>query len=110
MLVELSVVEQRFAAVLEVVRDGLPVVEVADRYGVSRQTIYTWVANYEAGGLAGLVDRSHRPARCPHQIPSELEAAICEMRRMHPGWGNPSAMYGAKRGQIRWAPWTRYPL
>ena len=63
MLVELSVVEQRFAAVLEVVRDGLPVVEVADRYGVSRQTIYTWVANYEAGGLAGLVDRSHRPAR-----------------------------------------------
>jgi transposase InsO family protein len=86
-LVELSVVEQRYAAVLEVVRDGVPVVEVADRYGVSRQTIYTWVANYEAGGLAGLVDRSHRPASCPHQIPSELEAAICETRRMHPGWG-----------------------
>jgi transposase len=86
-LVELSVVEQRYAAVLEVVRDGLSVVEVAARFGVSRQTVYTWVANYEAGGLAGLVDRSHRPASCPHQIAAELEAAICEMRRMHPGWG-----------------------
>jgi DNA-binding NarL/FixJ family response regulator len=40
-LVELSVVEQRYAAVLEVVRDGLTVVEVAERYAVSRQTIYS---------------------------------------------------------------------
>jgi transposase InsO family protein len=86
-LVELSVVEQRYAAVLEVVRDGLPVAEVADRYGVSRQSIYTWVANYEAGGLAGLTDRSHKPASCPHQIPPEVEAAVCETRRMHPTWG-----------------------
>ena len=31
-LVELSVVEQRFVALLEVVRDGVPIVEVADRY------------------------------------------------------------------------------
>jgi transposase InsO family protein len=86
-LVELSVVEQRYAAVLEVTRDGLSVAEVAERHGVSRQSVYTWIANYEAGGLAGLADRSHKPASCPHQIRPELEAAICEMRRMHPGWG-----------------------
>jgi transposase InsO family protein len=86
-LVELSVVEQRYAAVLEVTRDGLSVAEAAERHGVSRQSIYTWLANYEAGGLAGLVDRSHKPASCPHQISAQVEAAICEMRRMHPGWG-----------------------
>lgn len=38
-LVVLEVVEQRHAAVLEVVKDGRPVVEVAARYGVSRQTV-----------------------------------------------------------------------
>jgi transposase len=86
-LVELSVVEQRYAAVLEVIRDGLSVAEVAERHGVSRQSVYTWLANYEAGGLAGLVDRSHKPASCPHQISAEVEAAICELRRMHPSWG-----------------------
>jgi transposase InsO family protein len=86
-LVELSVVEQRYAAVLEVIRDGISVAEVAERHGVSRQSIYTWLANYETGGLAGLADRSHRPASCPHQISSQVEAAICEMRRMHPIWG-----------------------
>ncbi len=86
-LVELSVIEQRFAAVMEVVRDGLSVAEVAERAGVSRQSIYTWVANYEAGGLAGLADKSHRPASCPHQVDPKIEAEICEMRRTHPTWG-----------------------
>ena len=37
MLLELTVAEQRFNAVMEVLRDGLTVIEVAERYGVSRQ-------------------------------------------------------------------------
>ena len=37
MLVELSVVEQRYHAVMEVVCGGIPVVEVAERYGVVLQ-------------------------------------------------------------------------
>ena len=37
MLLELTVAEQRFNAVMEVLRDGLTVTEVAGRYGVSRQ-------------------------------------------------------------------------
>ncbi|MFI1735323.1 helix-turn-helix domain-containing protein [Streptomyces acidicola] len=41
-------VEQRYRAVLEVL-DGSPVSEVAVRYGVSRQAIYTWKSKYEAG-------------------------------------------------------------
>ena len=43
MLPELTVAEQRFNAVMEVLRDGLKVVEVADRYGVSRQTVHGWL-------------------------------------------------------------------
>jgi transposase len=86
-LVELSVMEQRYQAVLAVVQDGWKVTGVADRLGVSRQSVHAWIARYEAGGLAALVDRSHRPASCPHQIPGETEALICETRREHPGWG-----------------------
>ena len=44
MLVELSVVEQRYHAVMEVVCGGVPVVEeVAERYGVSRKTVHAWL-------------------------------------------------------------------
>lgn len=39
MLVELSVMEQRYQAVLAVTQDGWRVVEVAHRMGVSRQTV-----------------------------------------------------------------------
>ena len=87
MLVELSVVEQRYQAVLAVVQDGWKVVEVARRLGVSRQSVHTWIARYERGGLASLADRSHRPGSCPHQTLVETEALICELRREHPGWG-----------------------
>jgi transposase InsO family protein len=87
MLVELSLMEQRYQAVLAVVQDGWKVSEVAERLGVSRQSVHAWIARYEAGGLAALADRSHRPASCPHQIAAELEARICELRREHPGWG-----------------------
>ena len=87
MLVELSVMEQRYQAVLAVVQDGWKVTEVAQRLGVSRQSVHAWIARYERGGLAALADRSHRPETCPHQLPGEIEARICELRREHPGWG-----------------------
>ncbi|CAL9439242.1 hypothetical protein SUDANB1_02205 [Streptomyces sp. enrichment culture] len=85
-LVELSVVEQRYRTVLAVLA-GSTVTEVAASLGVSRQTVSGWKSRYEAAGLAGLVDRSRRPASCPHQASAEVEAAVCELRRKHPRWG-----------------------
>jgi transposase InsO family protein len=86
-LLELTVAEQRFNAVMEVLRDGLTVIEVAERYGVSRQAVHGWLRRYRTGGLDALADRSHRPRRCPHQMPAAVEARLCELRRHHPGWG-----------------------
>jgi transposase InsO family protein len=85
-LVEVSVVEQRYRAVLEV-RAGVPVTEVAARLGVSRQSVHAWGRRYEEGGLGALADRSRRPESCPHQVSAEVEAAVCEVRREHPRWG-----------------------
>jgi hypothetical protein len=49
-LVELSVVEQRYRAVLAVERGESKMV-VAAQFGVSRQTLHS--RRYEEGGLAG---------------------------------------------------------
>ena len=84
---EISVAEQRYEAVRAVIADGETVTDVAARFGVARKTVHGWLARYEAGGLEGLADRSHRPRSCPHQIPAEVEAAVCELRRSHPRWG-----------------------
>ena len=79
--------EQRYDAVLAVVRDGLSVGEVAAAFGVTRQSIYRWMQRYEEGGLPALAERSHRPRTCPHQLSPPLEAMVLEMRRVHPSWG-----------------------
>ena len=98
MLVELSVVEQRYQAVLAVVGDGVPVVEVAARFGVSRQAVHRWLRWYEAQGIAGLADRSHRPPRCSHQMDPAVEVWLLEARRGPPeqGLGMPP------RSRIAW--------
>jgi leucine-zipper of insertion element IS481 len=53
-LVELSVVEQRYQAVLSVTA-------VAAQVGVSPQSLHKWLARYREDGLGGLIDRSRRP-------------------------------------------------
>nr|WP_130340652.1 IS481 family transposase [Micromonospora kangleipakensis] len=82
----MSVTEQRYRAVLEV-EASLPVTEVAERFGVSRQAVHRWLGWYRDQGLEGLAERSHRPHGHPAQTPAEVEAVICELRRNHPRWG-----------------------
>ena len=97
---EWSVVEQRYQAVLAVIRDGHPVVDVAARWRVSRQTVHGWLRRYEDQGLEGLADRSHRPRWCPHQMPALVEAMMLEWRRVHPGWGPRRLVHEAARAGL----------
>ena len=79
--------EQRYQAVLAVISDGETVTDVAARFGVARKTVHQWLSRYEAGGLEGLADRSHRPRSCPHQMDPGVEVELAVLRRRHPSWG-----------------------
>lgn len=93
--------EQRYQAVLSVIGDGLAIWQVAEKVGVSRQTLHSWLARYEAEGLEGLVDRSHRPVSCPHQMPAAVEAQLLELRRSRPYWGPRRLVFElGKRGVV----------
>jgi len=61
--------------------------ELCARYGISRKTGYKWLARHAAEGLPGLLDRSHAPHSCPHQLDPELAELLCTARRHHPDWG-----------------------
>src|SRR4051794_8778370 len=97
---ELSVAEQRYQAVLAVIGDGETVTDVAARFGVARKTVHGWLAKYEAGGLEGLADRSHRPRSCPHQIGSDVEVVIARLRSAHPSWGPRRLVYELVRAGV----------
>lgn len=95
----MSVAEQRYQAVLAVISDGETVKDVAARFGAARKTLHVWLARYEAGGLENLADRSHRPRSCPHQVGSDVEVAIAQLRTAHSSWGPRRLVFElAKRG------------
>ena len=69
---ESSVVDERLRFVEDVYRGVASMSELCARYGISRTTGYETLGRHAAHGAAGLADRSHRPARCPHAVPAEV--------------------------------------
>jgi transposase len=52
--------------------------ETARRWRTSRQVVRKWVRRYEAQGLPGLEDRSHRPHHSPRRTPAHIEERVLE--------------------------------
>ena len=92
--------EQRYQAVLLVIRDGESIVDVARRFDVSRQTIHSWLLKYENRGLSGLADRTHRPRSCLHQMVASVEVEVLELRRMNPSWGPARLLHELSRDGV----------
>lgn len=60
----------------------MPVTEVAERFGMSRQAVQRWIGWYRDEGLDGLADRSHRP----HAHPAWRDMARCTLGLKFVGW------------------------
>ncbi len=71
----------RVLIVERVLKQGQSVREVARQLGISRRTVYKWLARYRQGGEAALHDRSSRPHRSPRRLPVERVATIAALRR-----------------------------
>lgn len=63
------------------------IVELCERYGVSRPTGYKWIERFHDNGYTGLEELSRRPRHCPNQTSEDLVEEILELRRKHPFWG-----------------------
>ncbi len=63
------------------ITEGMNVKEVAEGLGVSRRTVYKWLARYRQGGEAALYNRTSRPNKCPRRRPVEQVATIAALRR-----------------------------
>jgi transposase len=86
-LADLSVLEQRYLAVREVLDTGATVTDVAARHGIDRRTLHRWLVRYASEGIGALAEKSSKPDTCPHQLSPVIEARIIAMRTLHPGWG-----------------------
>jgi transposase len=84
---ESSVVEQRLQFVVAASRKEQGFSSLCRQFGVSRQTGYTWLKRFAAGGSSQVVDRSRRPLHSPARTAPELEQEVIALRQQRPDWG-----------------------
>lgn len=62
---------------------GMPLAQVAEQMGISRQTASKWWQRFLADPEGSwFLDRSSRVRSCPHRISSDIEAEIIRIRRV----------------------------
>ena len=83
---ETNVMKERLAFVHDLESSHWSMSELCERYGITRPTGYKWLARHQAGGSAGLADRSRAPQTCPHRTSAALEDLIVAARVEY-GWG-----------------------
>jgi transposase InsO family protein/transposase-like protein len=88
---------------------GHRVKDVAAQLGISRTTVYKWIARFVSDGPAGLADRSSRPRTSPRQLPLPVELRVLTARlELHVGPVQLAAELGLPASTIgsvlrRWA-------
>ena len=65
----------------------MSVSELGRAFGISRKTVYKWVARYAEHGAAGLEDRTTVAHHHPHATAEALVSALVELRKERPTWG-----------------------
>lgn len=63
-----------------VVDKGWPLRRAAERWNCSVTTARRWADRYRSQGLAGMVDRSSRPATSPRRTPTRVERRVIGLR------------------------------
>lgn len=85
---EVKPMDEKVCFIADCLRHHNTMVELCDRYGISRKTGYKWLHRYHHAGLDGLTEQSRRPRTHPATLPYRLRQAIIELRtatRLTPG-------------------------
>lgn len=99
-----STMDQKRLFIADYLTRSFTIVELCERYGISRPTAYKWIHRFLNRGYGGLDELPRRPSRCPHRTPDELVEALLELRRKHPTWGPKKLLkiLGGRRPDCDW--------
>jgi transposase InsO family protein len=89
---------------VELKEEGVSGGQIAQALGRPARWVRRTLARYDSQvGRESLKDCSSRPHHCPNRTPSEVEEAICGLKRAHPVWGRRQIAR-----QLRWQ-WRAEP-
>lgn len=84
---ESCVMDERVRFISDWLSADWTVVDLAERYGVSRKTAYRWINRYRSEGARGLEDRSSAPHRHGGATDERLAELILQQKEERPSWG-----------------------
>lgn len=84
---ETCCVKERLRFVVAHESDLYSMMELCERFGISRKTGYKWLERFEAEGPGGLENRSRKPHRSPNRTAENIRSLLIEERLKHPKWG-----------------------
>ena len=82
-----SIMENRREFVRLAHQGGVSVAALCRRFGISRQTGFTYLRRHREEGGQGLEDRSRRPPTSPRRNPDAMETAVLSLREENSDWG-----------------------
>ncbi len=82
-----NVMEVRLRFVIEAHRRDWSMTALCAQFGISRETGYTWLARYDAGGMSALADRSRARLTQAAAMDAATAARLVELRQRWPQWG-----------------------
>ena len=82
-----SVMEEKLRFILEYQQRERTMVELCQRYEISRETGYVLLRRYGAEGLEGLREQSRAAQRHGNQTAEEIEQMVVDLREAHMNWG-----------------------
>src|ERR1700722_4460873 len=82
-----SIMENRQEFVRLAEQGEVSIAKLCRRFGISRQTGFSYLRRHRCAGAAGLEDRSRRPHSSPRRSSEAIEARILALREAHKYWG-----------------------
>jgi len=79
--------EQRMRFVVQASRGEKSLRGLCEEFKISRPTGYTWLRRFEAGGIAGVEEKSRRAHHSPTRTAADIEQRVLELRQQRPDWG-----------------------
>ena len=83
----MDVREQRMRFVVAATRREKSLTGLCREFGISRPTGSLWLQRYQQQGIAGIAERSRRPAHRPRLTGEELAEQVVGVRQRYPDWG-----------------------
>ena len=101
---ETCAMDQRMQLIGDWLKRESSVTELSESYGVSRPTVYKWIARYRERGSAGLEEMSRKALNHPNATRLEVIEKIVAMKLMHQKIGPKKIIANLRQqyAQVRW--------